>query len=425
MSLRYNNASKAKKGEAAVKKGEAKKEGAQKESKQKESPKKGSEQKESLQKESGQKESPKKESEQKEASQKQQKEGPQRKSRKDVKKPYCSVWSNIRWVSRKQLQYAPAAFFTQMLRVPVNVALSWAGIYLPSLVVAEATGGRGFAHTVRTVGGLMLAILCAGILKSIIERLMDSLEMPYRFQVNHELNRKTTECFYQSYEKKEMRDLHERAARATCMWDGVYPTRDMLRNTWDFAESVICYVLFGTIVSFVSPWLLLLLTLAPTVNWLCERAYQKWEYRNREKWTEIDRRLWYVQERTADFAVAKDIRIYGMKDWLTGMYRALSAQLAGWDRKIIARKYIPSVADLAVILVRDGAAYAILISMALGGKITIDQFVLYFAAISSFASWIGNILSRWNQMRFTSLKLCDLREYLEYPDEDGTGEAKP
>ena len=156
MSLRYNNASKAKKGEAAVKKGEAKKEGAQKESKQKESPKKGSEQKESLQKESGQKESPKKESEQKEASQKQQKEGPQRKSRKDVKKPYCSVWSNIRWVSRKQLQYAPAAFFTQMLRVPVNVALSWAGIYLPSLVVAEATGGRGFAHIVICFGWFMV-----------------------------------------------------------------------------------------------------------------------------------------------------------------------------------------------------------------------------------------------------------------------------
>ena len=57
MSLRYNNASKAKKGETAVKKAEAKREGAQKKSARGKAPQKGSEQKESLQKESKQKES--------------------------------------------------------------------------------------------------------------------------------------------------------------------------------------------------------------------------------------------------------------------------------------------------------------------------------------------------------------------------------
>ena len=113
-----------------------------------------------------------------------------------------------------------------------------------------------------------------------------------------------------------------------------------------------------------------------------------------------------------------------MAGWLTGIYQSLFAERVKWDRKKIARKYIPSLADLAVILVRDGAAYAILISMALDGKITVDQFVLYFAAISSFAGWIGNILNQWNGMRSASLKLCDLREYLELPDEDGTGEAR-
>ncbi len=344
--------------------------------------------------------------------------------KENVKKPYCSMWNNIVWVTKKQLKYAPAAFFIQLLEVPVNIGLAWAGIYLPSLVVAEAAGGRGTAHAVRAVGALMFAILCAGILKNVIGRLLDSLRMPYQFQVNGELNRKTTDCFYQTFEKKEIRDLHERAEMATFMWNGVQPVCDMPRCTWGFVESVLCYVLFGTVVSFVSPWLLVLLTLAPAVNWFCERAYQRWEYQNRGKWTEIERRMWYVQGRTADFAVAKDIRIYGLAGWLTGIYQSLFAERVKWDRKKIARKYIPSLADLAVILVRDGAAYAILISMALDGKITVDQFVLYFAAISSFAGWIGNILNQWNGMRSASLKLCDLREYLELPDEDGTGEAR-
>ena len=173
--------------------------------------------------------------------------------KENVKKPYCSMWNNIVWVTKKQLKYAPAAFFIQLLEVPVNIGLAWAGIYLPSLVVAEAAGGRGTAHAVRTVGALMFAILCGGILKSIIGRLLNSLRLPYAVQVNHELNRKTTDCFYHTFEKKEIRDLHERAERATFMWDGVQPINDMPQFTFGLAESILCYVLFGTVVSFVSP----------------------------------------------------------------------------------------------------------------------------------------------------------------------------
>ncbi len=339
--------------------------------------------------------------------------------------PYTSILSNILWSIRKQLEYSPSVFYMQMLRVPLNVGLAWSGIYLPFLVVAEVTGNRGFSHSLVYIGGLLLAILCATILKSIFDRLMDAKETLHRCHISYELNKKSMGCFYQIYEKKEMLDLGERARQATEMWDGVQPTKDMTRHAWDFVESVLCYVLFGTVISFVSPWLLLLLTLAPAVNWFCVKLYQKWEYKNRSNWMEIDRKLDYIQWKTADFAVAKDIRIYGMATWMEQMYRMLSKEYMAWDKKRIIREYLSHLADLIVILLRDGAAYVILVLMTWEGKITVDQFVLYFAAISSFATWIGNILNKWNQMRHTSLRLCDLREYLEYPDRDGKRRINP
>ncbi len=333
--------------------------------------------------------------------------------------PYASIGSNICWSIRKQLNYAPAVFYMQMLRVPLNVGLAFLGIYLPSLVVAEVTGNRGFSHAAVRVGGVLFIIFLATILKTVFDRLMDAKETPYRCQIAYELNKKSMGCFYQIYEKKEMRDLRERAKQATEMWDGVQPLRDMTKHAWDFAESILCYLLFGTVVSFVSPWLLVFLTLAPAVNWFCVRAYQKWEYVNRKNWMEIDRKLDYVQGKTANFAVAKDIRIYGMAGWMRQMYQLLSRNYMVWDKRRIFREYLSHLADLVVILLRDGTAYAVLISMTWAGKIRVDQFVLYFAAISSFAEWIGNILNKWNQMRHTSLRFCDLREYLEYPDVDG------
>lgn len=79
---------------------------------------------------------------------------------------------------------------------------------------------------------------------------------------------------------------------------------------------------------------------------------------------------------------------------------------------------------MVVILIRDGGAYALLIHMFYSGKIGIDEFVLYFAAISSFASWVGGIISCWNKANTVSLKLCDFRDFVDYPEYDGSGIAK-
>ena len=62
--------------------------------------------------------------------------------------------------------------------------------------------------------------------------------------------------------------------------------------------------------------------------------------------------------------------------------------------------------------------------MTLRGEIAVDKFVLYFAAISSFATWVGKILNVWNKLHASSLHLCDLREFLELPDYQGKGEAE-
>ena len=94
-----------------------------------------------------------------------------------------------------------------------------------------------------------------------------------------------------------------------------------------------------------------------------------------------------------------------------------------WQTRLSARQLLTRLADLGVILVRDGTAYAVLIAMSLRGEITADQFVLYFAAISGFASYVGSILTAWNAMQTASLKVCDFREFLDLPDEDSGGRA--
>ena len=321
------------------------------------------------------------------------------------------------------LRGAPQSFWLTAAGVPLAVFLAWAEVRLPALVVSEVVSGRSFAHAALAVGLLIGAAFLAKALKEFMETIQKPYFDRYRLGEGVLLDKKAMRCYYQQYEKKSVRDLHSRAEAATWMSFGKVPLLEMPQQTMELLQNLLCYLLFGTIISAVSPWLLLLLTAAPAANWFCVRAYNRYEYRTRPERTDIEQKTDYVSERAADFACAKDIRIYGMAGWLRTVYDDLAAQSVLWQKRLSARQLLTRLADLGVILVRDGTAYAVLIAMSLRGEITADQFVLYFAAISGFASYVGSILTAWNAMQTASLKVCDFREFLDLLDEDSGGRA--
>lgn len=343
---------------------------------------------------------------------------------KAKKKPYRSVVSNALWSLSGMLKATPTGFLLLLLLLPINLFLAWADIYLPSLVVAQVTAYAAPRQAILRVAAFLFLMFAADALQKIISAVSGSAcELTYRHKRSLELDEKSLRCFYETYEKKESRDLYDRALRSTQMWGGSQPISDMVKRSLKLLEYVLGYLLFGTVISFVSPWLLPLLTLAPAVNWFSARALRNWEYSHREKWTDIDHRLWYIQNRPGDFSAAKDIRIYSMAGWFRQIYRDLSDARTAWDRRLSLRSFLSRIADLFVILLRDGIAYAMLISMALGGEIAVDRFVLYFSAISAFAACVGNIMNEINAILSASLMLCDFREYMDLAEHDGTGKA--
>ncbi len=340
------------------------------------------------------------------------------------KKPTHSVFSNFAWSLKMLLKYSKAAFFITALFIPINIGLRYLEIYLPSLVVSEVTNGQTLNHSLLSIGIVMLLIMLGYIIIQALGHIRNSTLGIYRYKMTDLVTRKQLSMFYQTYEQKEVRDLANRASIATQMWDGVQPLTDIVYSGFGMIENLLGYILFGSVISFASPWLVPILTVAPIVNILSVKAYNKWEYAHRSKMTDLNQKLGHVEKLPDDFAAAKDIRIYSMASWLRECYRDLSEQRAKWDRTTVKKSFLSRIADLVVILIRDGGAYALLIHMFYNGEIGIDEFVLYFAAISSFASWVGGIISCWNKANTVSLKLCDFREFVDYPEYDGSGIAK-
>lgn len=339
-------------------------------------------------------------------------------------KPAYSVFSNFVWSLKMLLKYSKAAFFITALLIPVNIGLKYLEIYLPSLAVSVVTDGGALNYAMISIGGIMLLIMLGYIIIQALWHIRNSTLEIYRYKMTDLVTRKQLSMFYQTYEQKEVRDLANRASIATQMWDGVQPLTDLVYSGFGMLENLMGYILFGSVISLASPWLVPILTVAPIVNILSVKAYNKWEYSHRSQMTDLNQKLSYAEELPDHFSAAKDIRIYSMASWLRECYRDLSGQREKWDRKIAKKSFLSRIADLAVILIRDGGAYALLIHMFYNGEIGIDEFVLYFAAISSFVSWIGGIILCWNKANTVSLKLCDFREFIDYPEYDGSGIAK-
>ena len=341
----------------------------------------------------------------------------------DGKKAKYSALSNYVWSVRMLLRHSRLVLLLTLLLIPVGLGVRYLEIYLPSLAVSLVSEGGDVGQAALAVGTVMLLLLAGYLLTQTLTNVRQGAFGIYRLKMSDRLTRKKLAMFYQTYEKKEVRDLADRALMATAMWGGVQPLTDMVYYSFGMIENVLGYVLFGSIISFASPWLVPLLTVAPIVNLLAVRAYNKWEYANREKVTVLNQKLGHVEELPDNFAAAKDIRIYGMSAWLRECYRDLSALRAEWDKTVARKSFLSRIADLIVILIRDGGAYVLLVWMFYHGEITVAEFVLYFAAISSFAAWVDGIIHNWNMMHSVSLKLCDYREYMDYPDENETGTA--
>ena len=55
---------------------------------------------------------------------------------------------------------------------------------------------------------------------------------------------------------------------------------------------------------------------------------------------------------------------------------------------------LADITDVVLTMARNGIAYAYLLNMAIHNGLTVSQFVLYFTAVSTFTTWIMDVLQK-------------------------------
>lgn len=182
---------------------------------------------------------------------------------------------------------------------------------------------------------------------------------------------------------------------------------------------------YGTVIITISPLILAILLLSAYITYLISRWQRNYIEKNKDNWIALDRKIGYLQSLSEKFDYSKDIRIFGMFDWLTEMLSSFQNDRFIWVKKVSARSFGGSVISALLMLIQNGIAYTVLIIMILRSNMGVGGFIFYFGIITKFSAWLTGIANNFNDVVHKSIKIGYYREYFEIKEEHHHGNGCP
>ncbi len=187
--------------------------------------------------------------------------------------------------------------------------------------------------------------------------------------------------------------------------------------------NIIGFVFYVVLMSSIQPLMLVAILVTTVISYFVSNYLNEWGYRHREEESEYATQIYYLDRRSSDLTVAKDIRIFGLRPWIDELYVKGMAAYTTFQNKAQGVYIWARIVDLVLTFLRNAIAYAYLIGLVIGNGLSVSEFLLFFSAVGGFTAWVSGILGGFNTLHTQSLDISTVRECLEYPEpfkfEDG------
>ena len=243
----------------------------------------------------------------------------------------------------------------------------------------------------------------------------------FRIIMTSKINHKIVHMSYPHMENQDVIKKIERVNKSII--DDNSSTQAIWVSLTNLMKNCLGFAVYLALLSSLETWILGIVLVTAILSFLANRFINRWSHQIKEEEAEYSHKMEYISERASDAVIAKDIRLFGMRNWLETIYNeTLQLYHSLVERR--EKKYIlGDCANIALTLIRNGVAYIYLIALVMDGAISAPEFLLYFTSVGSFAGWVDGVFSGFIDMHKYSLEISTLRDFLEYPElfkfEDG------
>lgn len=295
-----------------------------------------------------------------------------------------------------------------VLRI-AQAALPTAILYVGKLIIDEVLfllGGGGDAtflwQMVALEFGLALLTDLLSRATSLVDGLLSDL-IANRTSVDIMRHAATLDLY--QFEDADFYDKMERARRQTT---GRSVLMSQLLAQF---QSVITIIVLGVSVVAFSPWLILLLVVAVIPSFIQENYFNQQKYSLTRSWTPERRELDYLRYLGASDITAKEVKIFGLADFITDRFDELSMKYYYANRKLSIRRAGWGAFFSAVSSVTYYGAYILIIIQTLSGTISVGTLTFLAGAFRRMQQGLRTVLSRVASIGENALYLQDLFDF--------------
>ncbi len=346
----------------------------------------------------------------------------------EKKNPYhkeYGLFSNVCYIASAMVKYQKKLPFLILLGMITEPFMRYLWTFLSKFIIDAITENAGTERLFKIIvffALLQLAITMAGTYRN------NDIWPRYifvRFGLMSAKNRKVMTMNYQHLEDSEVMDCYQKANQA-CN-NNNNGVEGMARSIADFLINTTVVLTGILVLGTLHPGIVFIMLVLNVINFLIMNKTGK--ITKKKVWDPLA--VWwrkddYMRYTTTDFGAAKDIRMFGLKDWLVSKYKALKQ--VRYEAQVKNAKIWMAVSTVTNIIwaLSQAVVYVWLITLAVRGQITLGNFSLYLASSATFYNCIFQFLQQIYHLMERSREVDDFRSFMDFVTDDAEdGEEVP
>ena len=308
--------------------------------------------------------------------------------------------------------------FARLINAFTPVVILWVGkMIIDEIILQVSLENQDFTQ----LWNLVIIEFCVAVLSDLLGRLINLtdglLGDLYSNMSSEKIIRKTAELTIAQLEDPEFYDKLERARTQT------NSRVDLMTNALGQAESLISMVSLIAGLIYFEPILILILVLSIIPSFINEAKFSSTRYSLARSWTAERRELDYLRFIGANNQTAKEIKLFGLTDFIAERFKNLSNDYYLINKKLSLKQSLyGSLFNILGVLSYYGA-YVYIILRVLTGVITIGELSFLSGSFNRLRNNLQGFFSRFTRISESALYLQDYFDFIDLTIEQNA-EAK-
>jgi ATP-binding cassette, subfamily B, bacterial len=329
-------------------------------------------------------------------------------------KPRYSIWQSSAYMIELAWKRRRSVLWLCLTLAAVGALLSLTQLFITPTILGEIQAAVPAGRLIAVIALFAAALTLLNAASRYFDTTVPFARIELRIRIATLINEKYMLTSYTNAEDQDVRKKYDKAQMSTVSNDQA--TETIWITLTDLLKNLALFTVLLTLLGSLNLVLVLSVLATTAVSFFITNYLNGWGYRHRDEEAEYSRRMNYLSGKSQDYTLAKDVRIFGMRDWLEDMYASTMRLYQAFTTRGEKVYIWGDVADVILTFARNGVAYLFLIGMVLHGGMPAASFLLYFSTVGMFTAGMTGVLTGFSKLHKQSLDISAVREFLEYPE---------